>query len=214
MRGCRPLTPDESRRVYAAYSGRHKLRNQCLHMLCVTTGLRVSEALSLRIGDVVKKGRIVRRVQIARQNTKRAMSGRTIDLPTSARAAINRHVFDLAQRGKLGRADYLFSSYDRGKAITRRQAWHIFNSAALAAGLDEDLGALGTHSWRKTFADQANRHFITLNRNGENLNPMLETCRALGHRSMESTEKYLSFKTDYQQTVITYMDKIHEYALG
>lgn len=211
MRGCRPLTIAESKAVYAAYAGRYKLRNQALHMLCVTSGLRVSEALSLRVGDVVKKGRVVRRVRIARANTKRAVAGRTIDLAEPARLAIARQVRWLLENGYLGTQQWLFRSGVGDKPISRIEAWYVFNQAATKAGLDEDLGALGTHSWRKTYANQVNDFFLDALRQGAAINPMLETCRALGHRSIESTEKYLSFHSEYQGKALKFIERAHNY---
>ena len=214
MRGCRPLRIDESAAMFRAYSGRYRLRNQALHMLCVTTGLRVSEALSLRVADVMKKGSVVRRVRIARASIKRALAGRTIDLAAPARAAIARQVQWLLENGHLGRRQFLFRSQMGDRAITRAEAWNIFNQAARAAGLDEDLGALGTHSWRKTYAEQANSFFIREFRRGANINPMLETSRALGHKSIESTEKYLSFKLGCQQSALRHMEAMHSYGMA
>lgn len=214
MRGCRPLTPAEAEAMYHAYSGRHRLRDQALHVLCLTTGLRVSEALSLRVGDVVKKGRIVRRVRVVRANTKRAMAGRTIDLAAPARAAIQRQVEWLLANGYLGREQYLFRSQKGDRPISRAEAWHIFTVAAQAAGIDEDMGAIGTHSWRKTFAEQVNRHFISLLMAGELINPMLETSRALGHKSMDSTEKYLSYNTGASQSALRHLEEIHGYGMA
>ena len=214
MRGCRPLSIKESAAMFRAYSGRYRLRNQALHMLCVTTGLRVSEALSLRVADVMKKGSVVRRVRIARASIKRALAGRTIDLTAPARAAIARQVQWLLENGQLGRRQFLFRSQMGDRANTPAEAWHIFNQAARAAGLDEDLGALGTHSWRKTYAEQANSFFIREFRRGANINPMLETSRALGHKSIESTEKYLSFKLGCQQSALRHMEAVHSYGMA
>ena len=214
MRGCRPLTIEESHAMFMAYSGAFQLRNRALHMLCVTTGLRVSEALSLRVADVIKKGQVVRRVQVARASTKRAMAGRTIDLAAPARESIAKQLQWLLENGHLGRHQFLFRSRKGDRAITRAEAWHIFNLAARNAGLAEDLGTLGTHSWRKTYADVVNRHFIHMLKHGSNINPMLETSRALGHKSIESTEKYLSFNLGCQQSALRHMEAVHSYGMA
>lgn len=212
MRGCRPLTIAESRAVFEAYAGRYKLRNQCLHMLCITTGLRVSEALSLRVGDVIKKGKVVRRVKVARASMKRKKAGRTVDLVAPARAAVERQLQWLLENGHLCRDQYLFRSQAGDRPILAAEAWKVFNAAATRAGLDEDLGTLGTHSWRKTFADQANKFFIYQLRQGKAINPMLETSRALAHKSVESTENYISFSYEVQESAMKFMEATHNYA--
>ena len=52
MKGTRPLDNDEIRLVSACFSGTYEVRNRGLFMLGVSTGGRISELLSLEIGDV------------------------------------------------------------------------------------------------------------------------------------------------------------------
>lgn len=212
MRGCRPLSPAECRAVYNAYGGRYRLRNQALHLLCVTSGLRVSEALSLRVGDVVRQRQVVRCVRVARANTKRKVAGRVIELAAPARAAIQRQVDWLLQHGYLAREQYLFRSQAGDRPIEPAEAWRIFTNAARRAGLDYDRGGLGTHCWRKTFAEQANKYFLDKYRQGAALNPLLETSRALGHKNIESTESYIgSWSSEPQRAAVRHMEVVHAY---
>ena len=59
MKGTRPLNNDEIRRVSAAFTGMYEVRNRGLFMIGVSTGGRISELLSLRIGDVYQNGTAV-----------------------------------------------------------------------------------------------------------------------------------------------------------
>ena len=52
MKGTRPLNNDEIRRVSAAFTGTFAIRNRGLFIIGVSTGGRISELLSLCIGDV------------------------------------------------------------------------------------------------------------------------------------------------------------------
>ena len=52
MKGTRPLDNNEIRLVSACFSGTFEVRNRALFLLGVSTGGRISELLSLRIGDV------------------------------------------------------------------------------------------------------------------------------------------------------------------
>ena len=52
MKGTRPLDNTEIRRVSACFTGTFETRNCGLFMLGVSTGGRISELLSLTIGDV------------------------------------------------------------------------------------------------------------------------------------------------------------------
>ena len=52
MKGTRPLDNDEIRRVSTCFTGIFEVRNRGLFMIGVSTGGRISELLSLQIGDV------------------------------------------------------------------------------------------------------------------------------------------------------------------
>ena len=59
MKGTRPLDNDEIRRVSTCFAGTFAKRNSGLFMPGVSTGGRISELLSLRIGDVYQNGKPV-----------------------------------------------------------------------------------------------------------------------------------------------------------
>ena len=59
MKGTRPLDNDEIRRVSTCFTGTFQVRNRGLFMLGVSTGGRISELLSLTIGDVYQNGKAV-----------------------------------------------------------------------------------------------------------------------------------------------------------
>ena len=59
MKGTRPLDNNEIRRVSLCFDGTFETRNRGLFMLGVSTGGRISELLSLRIGDVYQNGKAV-----------------------------------------------------------------------------------------------------------------------------------------------------------
>ena len=64
MKGTRPLNNGEIRRVSTAFTGTFEVRNRGLFMLGVSTGGRISELLSLTIGDVYQNGRAVQQSAI------------------------------------------------------------------------------------------------------------------------------------------------------
>ena len=59
MKGTRPLDNNEIRLVSACFTGTYEVRNRGLFMLGVSTGGRISELLSLTIGDVYQNRRAV-----------------------------------------------------------------------------------------------------------------------------------------------------------
>ncbi|MBQ3059534.1 MAG: tyrosine-type recombinase/integrase [Desulfovibrio sp.] len=213
MPACRALTIEECETMYHSFTGRHKLRNQCMHLLCLTTGLRIHEALALRIRDVVKNGQVVRVLQVQRRYMKQAARGRNIALPLQTRESIMRQVQWLHEHGLYGPDQWLFKSQYGDKAISRREAWGIFHRTAHKAGLPKDLGTLGTHSWRKTFATQIFYAAVNRLREGESVDPMLEVTRALNHADPKNTAKYIPISMDSALKNMHALEALHSYAL-
>lgn len=56
IKGTRPLDKNEILLVSACFDGMFEIRNRGLFMIGVSTGGRISELLSLRIGDVYQNG--------------------------------------------------------------------------------------------------------------------------------------------------------------
>jgi len=185
MKGCRPLTDSEVDLVSATFGGRYVLRDRALFLLGVRTGYRVSELLSLRIGDVLQHGRLVDRVSVRRRHTKGKTEGRTVVLHHQAREALVAWLEQLEVEGAVAQDTFLFRSRKGGnRPISRQQAWTVLREAFDA---NELPGPLGTHSLRKTFAARVHEAL-----GGD----VFKTQQALGHRSPSSTVAYLSFKQE------------------
>jgi integrase len=176
MKGCRPLTDNEVAQVASSFGGKYAARDKALFLLGLKSGFRISELLSLQVGDVYQHGQLVDRVTVRRANMKRKTEGRTVLLHPEAKAAIAAWLLE----AELQPTDHLFQSR-QGGAMTRQQAWSILQEAYKTNGL---TGQLGTHSMRKTFA---NRVYDALGHD------LVKTQRALGHKNINSTVSYLSF---------------------
>ena len=110
----------------------------------VDTGLRISDLLRLRIGDIpalcdgyyiteIKTGK-TRKVQLTRAVAASALA---------------------AARGRLEN-EYIWASSKRpGQPIARQTAWRAFRRAERISGIKNHVG---THSARKTFAQTLYRH--------------------------------------------------------
>lgn len=185
MKGCRPLTDTEVAKVLERFQGVFARRDQALFLLGVKSGFRISELLSLTWGAVVQAGRLVDRVTVPRRHMKRKIEGRTVLLHPEARAALWAWREELQQAGPVEAGAFVFRSREGGnRPISRVQAWRVLQEAYQAAGL---TGKLGTHSMRKTFADRIH------DRLGRDL---IKTQRALGHKNINSTVSYLSFREE------------------
>ena len=181
MKGARPLTDIEILQVSNSFHGRYALRDGALFVLGIKTGLRISELLSLTVGDVLQHGRIVDRVHVQRRHMKRKTEGRTVLLHPQVKEALAVWIARLSEWVELRRDTPLFLSRKGQRAIGRRHAWTIL----MGRYADNRIGGtLGTHAMRKTFA---NKVHVLLGRD------LVKTQRALGHKNVSSTVSYLSF---------------------
>lgn len=185
MKGCRPLSESEVAAVLKALIGPYALRDRALFLLGIKSGFRISELLSLRLLDVMRAGRLLDRVSVARHNMKKKIEGRTILLHPEARAALQLWIDELRTQGYMTSDTFVFQSRKgRNAALSRVQAYRILQAAYLRAGVE---GQTGTHSMRKTFANNVHERL------GRDL---LKTQKALGHRNINSTVSYLSFQQE------------------
>lgn len=190
MKGCRPLTQVEIQAVAEQLHAHDDLgaRNGALFALGLNTGFRVSELLSIRVGDVQQNGSMVQALEIRRCKMKGKGEGRTVHLNSKAKLAITTWLASLKEWGC--QADTpLFCSRAR-KELSRVQVWRMFDQAFGAIGL---TGTLGTHCMRKTYAMRMH----------ELLKGDLKQLQgALGHKWITSTAQYLSFKEDLINSAI------------
>jgi site-specific recombinase XerD len=180
MGGCRRLTDEEVSAVFEKLGlNRYPARDRALFLLGIRSGFRISELLSLKIGQVYQNGQVSRYVSVERKHMKKKLSGRTVVLHPEAKAALESWISELKKEGELLPTDPLFKSQEKGKALSRIMAWVILKKAYVLCGLD---GKLATHSMRKTFAQKVHK-----NLGGD----IFKTQKALGHASLNSTASYL-----------------------
>ena len=146
------------------------------------TGERISAILQLKVGDVVQGGKVADAVTYRRANRKGKVEGRTVKLHPDAKDALTAWINQLAKETVLTAEDYVFQSRKGQGPIGRIQYHRILKQAVLA---NELTGKISTHSMRKTFAD---RVYEALGRD------IFRTQKALGHKNINSTVQYLSFK--------------------
>ncbi len=183
MKGARELSDDEVIILAHSFCGKYAVRNRALFILGCCTGARISELLSLNVGDVWQFGQVVDIVYFERRNTKGKKEGRSIPLVSDAQAAITELIAWLKLEGfSTEKTAPLFPSQKVGR-LKRRQALQVIEDAKNSAQL---TGKVTSHSCRKTFAHRVFR-------NSGNLYTVKE---ALGHRSISTTEQYLSISEE------------------
>lgn len=191
MKGMRPMIGEEVSLCLEKMVGRMLLRNSALLLLGVNTGFRISELLSLRLGDVIElDGGIKDRLTVWRRNMKGKRQSRSILLNEKAHGALAMWLEELGKGGFVYKDDFIFRSVRGRYAIDRVQGWKILHVAILSAGLK---GRFGTHCMRKTFANNVYRYYLNQVARGLPVDAFRATSKALGHADIKSTDQYLSF---------------------
>ena len=181
MKGTRPLDNDEIRRVSGCFTGMYEVRNRGLFMIGVSTGGRISELLSLTIGDVYQNRSAVTDLLFQRTIVKGGEVSRAVPVNADGRRAITEIVSWHRQHYRaIDASRPLFPSrHNSGTVALHRQTAHdILKNAFIAAGLN---GKLATHSLRKSFAQRL------YDKTGD----IYMVQALLGHRNIATTQNYL-----------------------
>ena len=181
MKGTRPLDNDEIRQVAAAFTGMYEVRNRGLFMLGVSTGGRISELLSLRVGDVYQNKNPVGDLLFKKSVVKGKENSRAVPVNRDGRQAIDDLIrWHIETYGTTENNRPLFPSRngDGQKPLSRRNAHDVLKMAFMRAGLN---GHIATHSLRKSFAQRL------YDKTGD----IYLVQELLGHRNISTTQKYL-----------------------
>ena len=181
MKGTRPLDNTEIRLVSACFNSTFEHRNRGLFMLGVSTGGRISELLSLTVGDVYQNGKPVTDLLFDRSIVKGGEVSRAVPVNVDGRAAIeNLIAWHQEQYKTIAPVRPLFPSRNKNGsvAMNRQTAHEMLKKAFTAAGLN---GKLATHSLRKSFAQRVY----------EESGDIYLVQELLGHRNVSTTQKYI-----------------------
>ena len=181
MKGTRPLDNDEIRSVSTCFTGTYQVRNRGLFMLGVSTGGRISELLSLQIGDVYQNGSAVTDLLFEKSIVKGGEVSRAVPVNRDGRHAIDQLIdWHRKHYQNTDESRPLFPSrHKSGTVPMHRQTAHaILKEAFIAAGLN---GKLATHSLRKSFAQRL------YDKSGD----IYLVQELLGHRNISTTQNYL-----------------------
>ncbi|WP_430735155.1 tyrosine-type recombinase/integrase [Halodesulfovibrio aestuarii] len=197
MAGRRPLSQEEVRRCKDAFGGRFHVRDRCLFTLGVCSGFRIMEMLSLRVRDVVVKGRVRNAVEVRRKFMKGKKQSRIVDLSPQAQEVILAQVKSLTWASP---ETYLFKAQgNKNKPLSYERARMVLLDTLTQNGVVENIG---THSLRKTFSNELMEELIGMQRNGANIDPVVELSKALGHCDIKSTMSYISFRNHHRKAAI------------
>jgi site-specific recombinase XerD len=214
MKGARPLTETEIEKINQAFDGRYEVRNRCMFIIGIKTGMRISELLSLNVGDVWEKGRPVDILNLRKQQVKGKKEARSIPLNTAAKEAIQEQVNWLSGKFEWGRRrrqthrthatppDWNTElTVERAVALPRLEDTPLFPSQIGDGRLSRfqahrilkqayyDAGLTGkvtTHSLRKSFGTK----IYTVSKD------IMVTKELLGHANVNTTQKYIGVGMD------------------
>lgn len=143
-------------------------RDVLLFSMGINTGLRISDLLSLKVGDVRGKNEYILKEKKTKKNKRILLH--------AVRKDIEDYTFLKSDD------EYLFKSRKGTGPIDRVQAYRILNKAAQDCGLEE----IGTHTLRKTFG----YHFYRANQNVAMLQQLFN------HSSPAITLRYIGITQD------------------
>ena len=150
-------------------------------MIGVSTGGRISELLSLRVGDVYQNRSAVSDLLFKKSVVKGGEVSRSVPVNADGRKAIDELMnWHRRHYGSIASIRPLFPSrHQSGTVPMHRQTAHaILKTAFMEAGLN---GKLATHSLRKSFAQRL------YDKTGD----IYLVQELLGHRNISTTQKYL-----------------------
>jgi len=184
MTGARPFRDKaEISKLITHIQGRFAARDTAMIILAKRTGLRISELLSITLGDVYDGRRFHETFQVQRRNTKGKREGRRLPLHHEAKMAIARWLVELRREGvALDAHRPLFVSRQGAgsRPIGRKMAHRIITKASARAGL---AAGISCHSTRKYVAQEVYRM------SGHCL---IRTAAVLGHRGgVATTWRYI-----------------------
>ena len=187
------LTDDEVRRLFAAIDSQPMssysnmaMVDPVLFRVLYGAGLRVSEALNLRLSDVDIKARTLRI-----RDSKNGV-GRT--LPITGRLAATLDAYIAAAHPAPEHSDYVFYSRAAGRPINQATIYLRFRGYLADAGIPHFTGGPHPHSLRHGFAVANLRRWAA---NGADLAAVLPYLACyMGHADLRGTQYYLRLTAD------------------
>jgi len=171
-----------------------RLRNAALLHLLFSSGARISEALSLNVGDVCRDRRILQQATVYGKGRREG----TLFIRRPAERALRRY---LEARSWPQAHTALFESLDRrtaGMRLNRVSGWRIVHEAAEALADQVVLeGKVDEAELLRATSPHSFRHFVGYHLLNEGVS-LAEVSQILRHRSVEVTRSYYATYRDVQ----------------
>ena len=160
------------------------LRDYCLFVVGINSGLRISDLLKLLVSDVIDENKLKDRIRLREKKTNKF---KDFPLSDNAKSALKEYL----KTRDYDENEPLFVSRKNKGFLMRQQAYRIINNVANEVGIKEKIG---THTLRKTFGYHAynNGYDITLIQKLFNHSSPSTTLRYIGITQEEIDDVYLS----------------------
>ena len=178
------LNEPELEKMFRAVSN---LKHMAILFTAYSAGLRVSEAVNLKLADIDSK-----RMQIRIENAK-GKKDRYLGLSVLLLDVLRAYLLQTKPRPK----KYLFEGEIPGQPYTSRSAQLIFHRAKSTAGIHKEVSF---HALRHSFAT----HLLE---KGIDIRYIKDL---LGHFSIKTTERYLHVKRETLVTVVNPLDELYK----
>ena len=146
------------------------LRNSLLFRMLLDTGLRISEALSLKLSDINSSDKSILVTE------SKSKAERVVFFTDTTEIILNKHII----RNKI--TDFIFIDLETRKKLKLDRVQKICQNLQKTLNINKSISP---HKWRHTFATS----FTTHNGNLEVLK------RLMGHQSIVTTQRYLHVNT-------------------
>ncbi|MGB9739985.1 tyrosine-type recombinase/integrase [Chloroflexus sp.] len=197
-------TPPDLRRLVRFYDKPHgeererqtltRLRNAALLHFLFSSGARISEALSLDVGDVARDRRVLARVIVRGKGRREG----TLFIRKHAELALHRY---LTTRNWPSAREPLFVAFDPrtgGERLSRISGWRIVTTAAHALADQMELeGKADEAELLRQVTPHTFRHFVGYHLLNEGV-ALAEVSQILRHRSVEVTRSFYASYADVQ----------------
>lgn len=169
--------------------GEQRWRDLLLFTVGINSALRVSDLLSLRMGDFVDEAGEIR-LRFWLREAKRNKRQEVI-INSSIQDALEEYLLAYPDVALNAEHVVFFNtrSQDYHRAITREMVWHVITDVCKAVGL---RGNYGTHSLRKTWGYHARLNGVEL----------ALIMHKLNHNNLAYTKRYLGITDDELEAVV------------
>jgi len=181
------LSRDEVRRLIAAASN---LKHQTALSLAYGTGLRASEVVALRVGDIDSQRMILRVEQRKGRKDRYAMLSPVLLERLRVWWRVAR------AQGKMLDGGWLFPGMNPVEPLTTRQLNRVVHAAAAAANLDKRVSM---HTLRHSFATHLLEQKVDIR--------VIQVL--LGHKKLDTTALYTQVATDLLHEVVSPLEGLH-----